>query len=64
MPNQYTRATLEERFWSKVDRNGPVPEHRPDLGPCWLWTAYVDAHGYGVFSVPVGENGRHAERTE
>jgi hypothetical protein len=28
-----------ERFWSKVDRNGPVPEHRPELGPCWVWTA-------------------------
>jgi hypothetical protein len=42
--------TLEERFWSKVDKNGPVPECRPDLGPCWIWLAYVDPGGYGRFS--------------
>jgi hypothetical protein len=29
--------TLEERFWEKVDKNGPVPAHRPELGPCWVW---------------------------
>ena len=21
-----------ERFWAKVDKNGPVPAHRPELG--------------------------------
>lgn len=42
------RQSPEERFWSKVDRNGPVPEHRPDLGPCWLWTGGT-SHGYGAF---------------
>lgn len=34
-----TKRTIEERFWAKVDKNGPMPEGRPDLGPCWLWTA-------------------------
>lgn len=29
--------TPEKRFWAKVDKNGPVPSRRPDLGPCWLW---------------------------
>jgi hypothetical protein len=29
---------IEDRFWSKVDKNGPIPAHRPDLGPCWSWT--------------------------
>jgi hypothetical protein len=29
---------LVERFWAKVDRAGTIPGHRPDLGPCWLWT--------------------------
>lgn len=24
------------RFWSKVDKNGPIV--RIDLGPCWIWT--------------------------
>ena len=38
----------QARFWSKVNKNGPIPTHRPDLGPCWLWTrSCVD--GYGQF---------------
>ena len=41
--------TLEDRFWSKVDKNGPAPAHRPDLGPCQLWTAGVGWKGYGRF---------------
>jgi hypothetical protein len=31
------RPTLEERFWSKVDRSGD----------CWIWTASLNAAGYG-----------------
>lgn len=37
------------RFWSKVDKTGPVPSHVPDIGPCWLWTASVGPKGYGEF---------------
>lgn len=40
-----------ERFWSKVDKNGPVPAHRSDLGPCWTWTPKTDRAGYGLFSI-------------
>lgn len=40
-----------ERFWSKIDKNGPVPAHRPDLGPCHLWTAGCTPQGYGAFKV-------------
>lgn len=29
-------APLSDRFWEKVDKNGPVPSHRPELGPCWI----------------------------
>jgi hypothetical protein len=29
-----------ERFWPKVNKNGPVPPHAPELGPCWLWLGY------------------------
>jgi len=36
-----------DRFNAKVDRNGPVPAHRPDLGPCHVWTAYCSPEGYG-----------------
>jgi HNH endonuclease len=39
--------TLAERFEEKVDRDGPVPEHRPELGPCWVWTAAKNDRGYG-----------------
>ena len=44
-----TPASDRARFWAKVDKNGPVPEHRPELGPCWLWTAACFANGYGAF---------------
>lgn len=40
-------TTLEDRFWSKVDQEGPTPIRRPDLGPCWVWIARRDRHGYG-----------------
>lgn len=31
-------AAIAKRFWSRVDKDGPVPAHRPDLGPCWVFT--------------------------
>lgn len=40
-------TSLAERLWAKVNKNGPVPAHRPDLGPCWLWTGAVNKNGYG-----------------
>jgi HNH endonuclease len=42
---------LAKRFWAKVDKDGPIPPHRPELGPCWVWTAADDKKGYGYFSV-------------
>jgi hypothetical protein len=46
----------EERFWAKVDRDGPVPITRPDLGPCALWTGGTyGSNGYGAFSPRRGE---------
>ena len=41
---------LAVRFWEKVNKNGPIPAHRSDLGPCWIWTASVGSHGYGQIS--------------
>ncbi len=35
------------RFWSKVNKDGPVPAHKPDLGPCWVWTGSCNHKGYG-----------------
>lgn len=52
---QYTRGlTAIERFMVKVNRNGPILVHRPELGPCWVWTANHTAKpptGYGRFHV-------------
>ena len=39
----------QARFWARIDKDGPVPEARPDLGPCWLWTGAVSAEGYACF---------------
>lgn len=50
----WARALLlpEERFWAKVDKNGPPVTNRPDLGTCWVWTAATRSTGYAVFNVP------------
>src|SRR5258708_38793327 len=42
--------TEAERFWPKVNKEGPVPAHRPELGPCWVWQAALNNKGYGMFS--------------
>lgn len=37
---------LEQRFWAKVNRDGPVV--RDELGECWEWTgAKLRGQGYG-----------------
>lgn len=41
---------LAERLLSKVNKDGPVPAHLPELGPCWVWTASVNKKGYGQIS--------------
>jgi hypothetical protein len=43
----YRRATADERFFGSF-RIGPIPQTRPDLGACWLWTA-AKVYGYGKF---------------
>jgi HNH endonuclease len=40
-------SSLAERFWIKVNKAGPIPSHRPELGPCWVWTASRNPNGYG-----------------
>lgn len=52
--------TFVNRFWAKVDKNGPIPEHRPELGNCWIWTGTLDTHGYGV--IGRGSGGAGLER--
>ena len=49
--------SLEERFWEKVNKNGPVPAKRPELGPCWVWTGGLFDNGYGQFIIMQGRRG-------
>ncbi|KKK62121.1 hypothetical protein LCGC14_3007490 [marine sediment metagenome] len=42
-------SSIPERFWSKVNKQGPIPEYAPHLGSCWLWTAGCNDSGYGLF---------------
>lgn len=45
--------TKEQRFWSKVNKAGPVL--RDDLGPCWVWAGRKDRYGYGtLYTGPAG----------
>jgi hypothetical protein len=46
------RVPVEDRFWAKVDKDGPIPEHMPHLGQCWIWMAGCDGKGYGQFVLP------------
>src|SRR5512146_1380800 len=53
------RRTLEQRLWSRIDQDGPIPPDRPDLGSCWLWVGPLSIGGryaaitVGAKSVPV-----------
>lgn len=43
--------SIESKFWARVDKNGPIPTHFPELGPCWIWTGRIIKSGYGIFNV-------------
>lgn len=43
--------TPMERFRSKVNYDGPLPEKHPEAGPCHLWTASTFDSGYGQLKV-------------
>lgn len=47
---------LLTRFWSKVDKNGPVMPYMNT--PCWVWQGQRDRKGYGRFYF--GSTGRVA----
>lgn len=43
------KPTLEERFYKKVNKDGPIQSHIDT--PCWMWTGWLDGIGYGRISV-------------
>jgi len=56
LAEQGLSKTFPERFWAKVDKNGPVPSYCPELGSCWLWTGTRVNGGYGNINRGVGQN--------
>src|SRR6266853_3758788 len=48
----YTRRSITERFWEKVDTTGD----------CWLWTASKTEFGYGQFGTARGKPSTTAHR--
>lgn len=52
MPRSIARRDVMERFWEKVDKNGPIPESSmfPELKtPCWWWVCTINKKGYAKF---------------
>lgn len=56
------KVPVEQRFWAKVDKDGPIPAFRPDLGPCWVWLASDNGMGYGQFGFEHGKSMQLAHR--
>lgn len=48
--------SMAARFWSKVNKDGPIV--RPEIGACWVWTRGT-REGYGAFSVGYRTIGAH-----
>ena len=51
--------TPEEHFAANVDRHGPIPVHRPELGPCWVWRLRPNSRGYGIFTLEGRQHQAH-----
>lgn len=48
----YTRKPIGERFWNRVNKEGPLWNGTP----CWIWTGALMTKGYGTL-----ENGQRRE---
>lgn len=48
MPNQYTVKDAT-RLRARLDKQGPIPPHRPELGACWPADGYRTKDGYARF---------------
>ncbi len=50
--NYHPRKPVADRFWPKVNKDGPIV--RVKLGRCWVWTRSTGRFGYGRFTLPPG----------
>lgn len=53
---------VDVRFWSHVDKDGPIPDYAPHLGCCWVWTLKPTKLGYTQFAVGYTSDGRQIHR--
>lgn len=53
--------TEEEKFWAKVDRQGPIPADKPCNNNCWTWCGQLNCNGYGC-TRRMGNNSSLAHR--
>lgn len=49
------KIPAEQRFWSKVKKNGAMPPQATAQGACWDWKAGKTKAGYGVFRPAHGQ---------
>lgn len=57
---QRARNDVASRLATLVNRDGPIPPHVPDYGPCWIWAGGLNQDGYG--HLRHGERNRTAHR--
>lgn len=50
------------RLAAKVSKEGPIPAHLPNLGPCWQWLGSTHEAGYGTFTPHNGYRPRFVHR--
>jgi hypothetical protein len=53
------RVPIEQRFWTKVNKHGPIPAHMRHLGSCWLWTGSL-VQRYGQIATVINGKRRPA----
>lgn len=49
----YNPPTEEDRFWAKVDKDGPTMDHMDTQ--CWVWRGWIAKTGYGSFKLKAGD---------
>jgi predicted XRE-type DNA-binding protein len=42
------RINTKETFFKRINKHGPIPQHAPKLGKCWVWTGCKQSDGYGT----------------
>lgn len=50
LTSEALHAALPQKFWARVNKNGPVPAHAPHLGKCWLWAGVRASKGHGSYN--------------